>query len=133
MEAQEYEKKLADFLKEIDLRESNRLIAEFMGKAPYINKDGRYEYMVAENAPISSTDLEELWYHIHKYFTFDHDWNSLMEVVEKINGLNNIVEIKENMVRVVNNERGEVLVDVVSGSMKEAIYDAVVEYIKIAK
>ncbi len=94
MEVQEYKKRLMELLEECEIKESNRLIAEFMGKAPYINKDGGYEYMVAENFPISSSDLEGVWYHLH--FTFDHDWNALMEVVEKITTTNEFQEYEFN-------------------------------------
>jgi len=61
------------------------------------------------------------------YYT---DWRWLMEVVDKINNLNNLVQIHDNHVKIVNNTKSEVLVDVIEGSMFEAIYSAVVEFIK---
>jgi hypothetical protein len=53
-----------------------------------------------------------------------------MQVVEAINDLNNVVEIHENHVRIVNNFKNKVLVDVVEGTMKLAVYQAVIEFIK---
>lgn len=96
--------------------ENNKLIAEFIGATIveadiYLNGDEYTKY--------------DLKYH--------SDWNWLMEVVQKINNQNNVVQIHENHVMVVNNTKGEVIVDIVSGSMLEAIYEAVVEYIKLKK
>ena len=114
--------------------ENNKLIADFMGglwsehsqkygigNAQYIDI-GTFKNVVKAKNHYS---LNELLYH--------SDWNWLMQVVEKINHQNNVVQIHENHVMVVNNTKGEILVDVVSGSMLEATYDAVVEYIKLKK
>lgn len=100
--------------------ENNKLIAEFMGlvKSSVVDK----YWTKKDSEGIGFGQLKELIY--------DTDWNWLMQVVEKINDYNNVVKIHENHVKIVNNERGDVLVDVVSGSMLEAVYNACVEFIK---
>ena len=94
--------------------ENNKLIAEFLGYKNIANDKDKQDY------------LEDI-------MLFHTDWNWLIEVVQKINNQNNVVQIHENHVMVVNNTKREVLVDVVSGSMLEATYEAVVEYIKLKK
>ncbi len=98
--------------------ESNKLIAEFMG--------GKY---VPDNEHVFSHFIIDGVVRPPSYVRYNSSWDWLMIVVERINDLNNVVEIHENHVRVVNNERSEVLVDVVAGSMFEAIYQSVVEFI----
>lgn len=102
--------------------ENNKLIAEFMGCKSIFKDKKEYQMVTHENMCYSTNELQ---YHT--------DWNWLMEVVQKINDQNNVVQIHENHVMVVNNTKGEVIVDVVSGSMLEATYEAVVEYIKLKK
>ena len=99
----------------------NKLIAEFMGlvRSSVVDK----YWTKKDSEGIGFGQLKELRY--------DTDWNWLMQVVEKINNQNNVVQIHENHAMVVNNTKGEMLVDVVSGSMIEATYEAVVEYIKL--
>lgn len=99
----------------------NKLIAVFMGMKPLNNDSSVLVFSTDRGNDIVSIDNLE----------YQKDWNLLMEVVEKINNLNNVVEIKENYVRIVNNQKIEVLVEVVSGSMIEATYEAVIEYIKL--
>ena len=100
--------------------ENNKLIAKFM----------RYHY-VAETTSTHDYFIVKGRYIRPNGIIFDKDWNWLMEVVQKINNQNNVVQIHENHVMVVNNTKGEVIVDVVSGSMLEATYEAVVEYVKL--
>lgn len=97
--------------------ENNKLIAEFMGNEWHRN-------FFKDVFIISTSNLN---------YKFNTDWNWLMEVVQKINDQNNVVQIHENHVMVVSNTKGEVIVDVVSGSMLEATYQAVVQYIKLKK
>lgn len=99
----------------------NKLIAVFMGMKPLNNDSSVLVFSTDRGNDIVSIDNLQ----------YQKDWNLLMEVVEKINNLNNVVEIKENYVRIVNNQKIEVLVEVVSGSMIESTYGAVVEYIKL--
>lgn len=103
--------------------ENNKLIAEFIGFKLQNNPNERFykNYFTQANG---------VWGNRIEILHFDSDWNWLMQVVEKINDYNNVVKIHENHVKIVNNERGDVLVDVVSGSMLEAVYNACVEFIK---
>lgn len=99
----------------MDTHENNKLIAEFMGLT--IEEGQERIYMNG----LGTKPIEK---------TYNASWDWLMEVVEKINDYNNVVKIQENHVKIENNERGEVLVEVVSGSMFEAVYNACVEFIK---
>ena len=114
------------------IQENNKLIAEFMGVFNKILSTGNIHSW--SDAPFYYTTedtKEKVIKNISKYSKYHTDWNWLIEVVQKINDQNNVVQIHENHVMVVNNTKGEVLVDVVSGSMLEATYEAVVEYIKL--
>lgn len=93
---------------------NNRLFAEFM--QPSFNDFEAY-------------DFSDEWLTVD-LLKFHTDWNWLMPVVEKINDLNNVVEIHENWVRVVNNEKSDVLADIVAGTMKESVYNACLDFIK---
>ena len=107
--------------------ENNKLIAEFLGYVNTTPTDKDFNIYEGKNKVLPNlieTNFEK---------RFHTDWNWLMEVVQKINDQNNVVQIHENHVMVVNNTKGEILVDVVSGSMLEATYDAVVQYIKLKK
>jgi hypothetical protein len=121
---------LKEFIKNLTIKENNRLIAEFIGKVPYINKDGIYEYMVAENAPIISTNVEDIWDWLD--FRFNYDWNDLMEVVEKIEDLNFSIEINKQE----KNDyqclvvKKNILIQEFSNTKIEAVYNACVEFIK---
>lgn len=101
----------------------DKLIAVFMGMKPLNNDSSVLVFSTDRGNDIVSIDNLQ----------YQKDWNLLMEVVQRITDLNNVVEIHDNHVMVVNNTKGEILVDVVSGSMLEATYDAVVEYIKLKK
>lgn len=101
------------------IEDNNKLIAEFMGLVRSSVVD---RYWTEKNSEgIGVGQLKELRY--------DTDWNWLMKVVDRINALNNVLSINENYVYITNNERSEVLVDVVAGDMLEATYRAVVEFI----
>jgi hypothetical protein len=95
--------------------ENNKLIAEFMGLADYtVKTDGRI--------------LEK-----GKYTTIDYssDWNSLMEVVEKIEGLGYSVNISPSMVYI-NGDKGTIIHPIIIGynlSKIEAVYNACVLFI----
>jgi len=106
------------------MEENNKLIAEFMGW-----KIGHPELLELRwsNEWFYGRDKRTTKGFLH----FNSDWNWLMEVVQKITDLNNVVEIHDNHVRVVSNERNNALIDVVEGSMLEATYNACVEFIKL--
>ena len=96
----------------------NKLIAEFLGYSqPHPDYPDTTYWYKKDFPPLT-------------ILSFDTDWNWLMQVVEAINDLNNVVEIHENHVRIVNNIKSKVLVDVVEGTMKLAVYQAVIEFIK---
>ena len=103
------------------MTENNKLIAVFMGMKP-LNNDSSVLVLSTDrgNDIVFIDNLE-----------YQKDWNLLMEVVQRITDLNNVVEIHDNHVRVVSNERNNALIDVVEGSMLEATYNACVEFIKL--
>lgn len=72
-----------------NIAENNRLIAEFMDKKlPYKNDKGVWEFRVEGAGLVSSPNLEAL----DKFlgFNFNKDWNSLFEVVKKIESLSHV-------------------------------------------
>jgi hypothetical protein len=101
--------------------ESNKLIAEFMGAKLFVNDGAIILYK-----------LNSKTYHIGS-MNYDTDYNWLMPVVEKIEGLGHDVSILKNAVGLQwcgigkfssNNTKA-------TGTTKiEAIYSAVVEFIK---
>jgi hypothetical protein len=105
--------------------ENNKLIAEFMGVRH--TDDSKYLETLKE---MKSDGLYFEQGYMTSELHYYTDWRWLMEVVDKINNLNNLVQIHDNHVKIVNNTKSEVLVDVIEGSMFEAIYSAVVEFIK---
>ena len=114
----------------------NILIAKFMGeKLPYINNQGRFEYMVEGAGLISSTNAEDL-YKFLKY-NYNTDWNRLMQVVEKIESLDSGIYtliFQQKSCLIWNNDKGEEL-EFFNSSFKaetkiEAVYNACLEFIK---
>ena len=108
--------------------ENNKLIAEFMGVRH--TDDSKYLETLKE---MKSDGLYFEQGYMTSELHYYTDWRWLMEVVGRINDLNNVVQIHDNHVKIVNNTKSEVLVEVIEGSMFEAIYSAVVEFIKIHK
>jgi hypothetical protein len=100
------------------MKTNNELLADFLGYTKphpeYVNTTYWYK---ESREPLA-------------FLLFDVDWNWLMEVVEKINDLNNVVRISENHVVIVNNTRQEVLIESIYGSMFESTYNACVEFVK---
>lgn len=89
--------------KEMSIKESNKMIAEFMGLLPKI-----------------------------KYHKYNSDWNLLMPVVEKIDGLlmdDNFVTMQMNRTLIEMPEHG-LTIEGLGNSWIEATYKAVVEFIK---
>ena len=105
------------------MEDNNILIAEFMGGYRYSRDENFIIFNETDN--IFSDDII-----LYKNLMFDKKWDWLMLVVERINGFNNVVSINENHVFITNNEKGEILVDIVASSMFEAIYEAIVKYVK---
>ena len=111
------------------------LIAKFMGeKLPYINNQGRFEYMVEGAGLISSTNAEDLYRFLR--YNYNTDWNRLMQVVEKIES----IKIETYKVRVdiyfnccqINPTHWEQLISIYGNKETkiEAVYNACIEFIK---
>ena len=101
--------------------ENNKLIAEFLG---YIDNGCSEDGFLIH--PITNYDVEisSLKYH--------EDWNWLIEVVEKIESLNYVFEIKITWCRIKQIENGNVIVLrwEEDKTKIEAVYNTVVEFIK---
>ena len=113
----------------------NILIAKFMGeKLPYINNQGRFEYMVEGAGLISSTNAEDLYRFLR--YNYNTDWNRLMQVVEKIES----IKIETYKVRVdiyfnccqINPTHWEQPISIYGNKETkiEAVYNACIEFIK---
>ena len=101
--------------------ENNKLIAEFLG---YIDNGCSEDGFLIH--PITNYDVEisSLKYH--------EDWNWLIEVVEKIESLNYVFEIKITWCRIKQIENGNVIVLrwEEDKTKIEAVYNVCVEFIK---
>jgi hypothetical protein len=64
--------------------ENNKLIAEFMGNIPIVENE--YQMVTHNNMCYGIDELK-----------YDTDWNWLMPVVERIESLGIVVEIRENV------------------------------------
>ena len=96
--------------------EDNKLIAEFMGYEP--NENGIY--------PIICQNEGKGW-HLET-MKFHYDWNWLMTVVEKIESLGVVVEIREN-VCYIETSQGNYTSELEETKI-QATYKAVVGFIK---
>ena len=107
----------------------NILIAKFMGeKLPYINNQGRFEYMVEGAGLISSTNAEDLYRFLR--YNYNTDWNRLMEVVEKIESIGFTFETKKNWARITRKGENIILRWEEDKTKIEAVYNACIEFIK---
>ena len=74
-------------LKPIEIMESNRIIADFIGAVqtykPYVNTDDM-EYDMYGVIPTIEDGENEKHYFLPQEMLFDSDWNWLMEVVNRI-------------------------------------------------
>lgn len=111
----------------MDRQEDCRLIAEFMGeKLPYKNEQNEWEFYVQGAGKVSSTNIEDLFRFMG--YNYHNDWNWLMEVVEKIESLGVVVEIRDNVCYIETTP-----IDYYSELEEtkiQATYKAVVEFIK---
>lgn len=98
--------------------ENNKLIAEFMGlvRSSVVDK----YWTKKDSEGIGFGQLKELIY--------DTDWNWLMQVVEKIESLGIVVEIREN-VCYIETSQGNYTSELEETKI-QATYKAVVEFIK---
>ena len=112
----------------------NILIAKFMGeKLPYINNQGRFEYMVEGAGLISSTNVEDLYRFLR--YNYNTDWNRLMQVVEKIENLHeaNNVLIGTNLTYIQIHNKATNEQETFKGVEQTkigAVYNACIEFIK---
>lgn len=108
--------------------ENNKLLAEFMGeKLPYTNKEGNFEFVVEGAGKVSSPNEEDLYRFLpYKYNT---DWNWLMQVVEKIESLENHGFTIYRKTTNINGLPIE-LANTIKGTKIESVYNACVEFVK---
>ena len=110
----------------------NRLIAEFMGFELQNNPNERWfnQWFTKEtlNKPYNSR-IEILH--------FDTDWNWLMEVVEKIENIEDEnrcskynFEMVQTFVEIIDNNNSDTIVEIDKNTKIQATYKAVVEFIK---
>ena len=113
------------------MKTDNILIAKFMGeKLPYINNQGRFEYMVEGAGLISSTNAKDLYRFLR--YNYNTDWNRLMQVVEKIECCDFIFSIHHEVANIFNGECNELTYNETTQARTkiEAVYNACVEFIK---
>ena len=96
----------------------NKLIAEFMGMKPLNNDSSVLVFSTDRGNDIVSIDNLQ----------YQNDWNLLMEVVEKIESLGVVVEIREN-VCYIETSQGNYTSELEETKI-QATYKAVVEFIK---
>jgi hypothetical protein len=96
----------------------NKLIAVFMGMKPLNNDSSVLVFSTDRGNDIVSIDNLQ----------YQNDWNLLMEVVEKIESLGVLVEIREN-VCYIETSQGNYTSELEETKI-QATYKAVVEFIK---
>jgi len=115
-------------MKREEILEGNELIAKFMGYTKSVYDHGMYGKL-----PIWVNDsIEEGHYLAPWEFDYDHNWNSLMPVVEKIE-----TDLGWELIMYSNDcfwnkfgDRPEGLEYEFNGNRRSAVYLAVVEFIK---
>ena len=105
--------------------ENNKIISEFLGQKKTISNFPQFGYMTSSGNWKDEFTPNELKFH--------SDWNWLMEAAEKIESLGYWVEILGGMhnvcsIGLTNNIESFIYLD--SESKIEAVYNAVVEFIK---
>lgn len=120
-------------MKEQEIIENSRLLAEFLG-AP-ITQDGEFEMY----GLIPSVEDGEWESHFFKpeNMPFDTDWNWIMEVVQRINTIDDFkytVRIYSMDIEIYNNETGDTIVNLFSDYSTDqlilSVYGACVEFVK---
>jgi hypothetical protein len=111
--------------------ENNKLIAEFMGFENHLKNNG------VTKVYIDNKEYIQNWECFNKEknvlitpieMKFHSDWNWLMEVVEKIESLKVIVEIRENVCYIETSSKN--YYSELEDTKLQATYKAVVEFIK---
>jgi hypothetical protein len=103
------------------MMQENKLIAEFMGYHYVAETKMTHDYFMVKGRYIRPDGIK-----------FDTDWNWLMDVVDKIEGLNFSVEINRQEERdyqclIV---KKEIIVQTFSSNKMQSIYQAVIKFIK---
>ena len=101
-----------------NIAENNKLIRNFMGLQPTLNKPYFYSYRDGVFFSSNGT-LEEVSKSMDEYVKYSTDWNWLMEVVQKIN-----LHIVASTDLAKNIERGLINANI------ERVYTSCVNYIK---
>ncbi|HEY6143774.1 MAG TPA: hypothetical protein VIV55_10220 [Flavobacterium sp.] len=111
----------------METTENNKLIAEFMG-AKDLHNTNEYElYGFIEDID----DGEDEQHHFTpEQMLFDSDWNWLMEVVGKIEGLNYWVNRIDGDVWIVDNNKEIIINNQYHSGGIEAVYKSVLEFVK---
>ena len=107
------------------MRVNNKLIAEFMGNIPIFENE--YQMVTHNNMCYGIDELK-----------YDTDWNWLMEVVEKIESFEdenkcakfNVI-IEQSFVEIIDCNTSNEIVSIDANTKIEAIYLAIVEFIKL--
>jgi hypothetical protein len=98
-------------------KESNRLIADFMGIKPSLDVHGHYFYLDMPWFCVREDNLEKVMDAITDYVKYDKRWNWLMPVVQKIYSF----KIEDEPVLIIR--------DALADASLRGTYDAVVEFI----
>ena len=124
--------------------ENNKIIAEFMGlnktKMFFNLKSGNYVKKETDDCDIKAVDVYLKNNKPITNFYYHSDWNWLMEVVEKIEGLhvaNNVFIVSNTIIHIHNKYTNELDVFIgkqqfanVAENKKENTYNACLEFIK---
>jgi hypothetical protein len=122
-----------------NITENNKLMAEFIGYKLMPCNNG-----LAWNSPYQKAIDDKFNIHgklfhpkgsdyANSYLKFDSDWNWLMEVVDKIESMDFVLNIRQGHVSIVNNSGKTPFYtgsDIVEESKIESVYNTCVEFIK---
>jgi hypothetical protein len=98
--------------------DNNKIIAEFSGWLK-INEKTKNEFWIkGENISLSEN------------LKYNSDWNWLMEVVEKIEGLGNLFVIENTLVNIAPSKGFKDVIIKNENSKIESVYNACLEFIK---
>jgi len=112
-------------------KESNRLIAEFMGVKPSLYAHGHYVYSDMPWFSVRHDNFEDTMDSIAEYVKYHKKWDWLMPVVERIEGIGFPVDIFGRAVSI-HKQDGESVIDLSGVSYENkmsTVYNAVVLFI----
>ena len=112
-------------------RESNKLLAEFMGVFDKIlSTQNIHSWSDAPFYYTTENSKEKVIENISNYVKYDTDWNWLMEVVEKIEDLGNDVSITTNYIQIAFDEGEQFIVAEDTKIKIDTLYNACVEFVQ---